>query len=81
MLKWAIKTDKRLKEQGKSTNYQEKLTPHTPRHSSAIYLLNIAKRPMNEVQQLLGHTNIATTQIYTRVDNEDMKMGYKSIKW
>jgi len=79
--KWAMKTDERLKKEGKTSNLTDRLTPHTLRHSFTIYLLNNAKRPINEVQQLLGHTNIATTQIYTQVDNEDMKNGYKAIKW
>lgn len=79
--KWAIKTDERLKKEGKTVNLSDRVSPHTLRHSFTIYLLNNAKRPINEVQQLLGHTSIATTQIYTRVDSEDMKNGYKAIKW
>jgi len=79
--KWAIKTDDRMKEKGKETNFQDKLTPHALRHSFTIYLLNNAKRPINEVQQLLGHSSIATTQIYTQVDSEDMKKGYNAINW
>ncbi len=61
-------------------NLTYRVTPRALRHNFTIYLLNNAKRLINEVQQLLGHTTIATTQIYTHVDSEDMKNGYKAIK-
>jgi len=80
--KYAIATDERLaKEEIKNTNFQEKLTPHVLRHSYAIYLLNTAKRPINEVQKLLGHSNIATTGIYSKVKDEVLKNGYAKVKW
>jgi len=79
--KYAIATDKRLAKDGIKSNHENKLTPHTLRHSYTIYLLNVAKRPINEVQELLGHTNITTTQIYSKVDNETIKKGYDKIEW
>jgi len=79
--KYAIDTDKRLAKEGIKTNFEKKLTPHTLRHSFTIYLLNHAKKPINEVQTLLGHTNISTTQIYTKVDDETIKNSYENIKW
>lgn len=79
--KYAIATDKQLAKEGIKSNYKEKLTPHTLRHSYTIYLLNVAKRPINEVQELLGHENLATTSIYAKVDNETIKNGYGSIEW
>ncbi len=79
--KWAHKTDERLIKKGTHSNLKDKLTPHTLRHSFTIYLLNKAKRPLNEVQQLLGHGSISTTQIYTKVDNEELENGYEKIRW
>lgn len=79
--KWAKKTDEKMKKKNTRSDITNKLTPHTLRHSFTIYLLNKAKRPINEIQQLLGHGSIATTQIYTQVDNEDIKKGYNKIKW
>jgi len=80
--KYAIATDERLKkEKGIRTDYENRLTPHALRHSFTIYLLNHANKPINEVQTLLGHSNIATTQIYSKVDDETIKNSYSSIKW
>lgn len=79
--KWAIKTDEKLNNKGLKSNFKDRLTPHALRHSFTIHLLNKAKRPLNEVQQLLGHTNISTTQIYTMIDNEEIENGYSKIQW
>ncbi len=79
--KYAIKTDKKLEEEGKKPKFEEKLTPHTLRHSFAIHLLNEANRPINEVQALLGHENIATTNIYLQVGNKKIKKGYGAVGW
>lgn len=74
--KYAKITDKRL-----GTNFKEQLTPHKLRHSFTIYLLNEAERPINEVQKLLGHSNLATTSIYAEVGNKEIKKGYESVTW
>lgn len=79
--KYAIRTDERLSKEERKTDYKNKLTPHTLRHSFAIHLLNEAGRPINEVQALLGHENIATTNIYAQVGDKTIKKGYKTIKW
>lgn len=79
--KHAIATDRRLALEGKQTNLKERLTPHTLRHSFTIFLLNYGNKPINEVQQLLGHSNISTTQIYSKVDDKRIKHSYENINW
>lgn len=55
---------------------KKKITPHSIRHSFASHLLQEGAG-IREIQELLGHENISTTQIYSHLDIEKIKDEYR----
>ncbi|MEK7847289.1 MAG: site-specific tyrosine recombinase XerD [Chloroflexota bacterium] len=65
----------RLKDYAKEAGLQSRVTPHVLRHSFATHLLG-GGADLRTVQDLLGHRNIATTQIYTHLTSDFVRESY-----
>lgn len=66
---------KNIRVTGLDTN---KYSTHKLRHTAATLLFKYSKVDIRTIQEILGHKNIATTTIYTHVDNEQVRNAIKS---
>ena len=66
-------TDERIiKETGTDPELTKRFTPHSLRHSIAIYLLNVKDTPINLVKEYLRHESLNTTQHYLKISNKEV---------
>lgn len=68
-----------IKTHAEKAGIKKKVTPHILRHSFATHLLKNGV-DIRAIQQLLGHSNLSTTQIYTSVDMQTLKNVYDRAK-
>ncbi|MCR4334978.1 MAG: tyrosine-type recombinase/integrase [archaeon] len=61
-----------VKEAAEKAGIEKTVTPHVLRHSFATHLLEAGEN-IRKIQELLGHSNLNTTQIYTHVSTEQLK--------
>ena len=65
-----------IQKHAKRAGIERKITPHTFRHTFATHMLQ-GRADIRHIQAMLGHSSVATTQIYTRVEVTDLKAVHR----
>ncbi len=66
-----------LRQLRRQLNLPDNVTPHALRHSFATHLL-ASGADLRSLQELLGHSSLSTTQLYTQVDAQQLQKAYKA---
>jgi len=71
---------KLVKKYARMAGLPDMIHPHTFRHSFAIYSVRNGL-DLRRLQQLLGHSDLNTTQVYLKFKDEDLREGYNKIEF